>query len=103
VAARLSSFSSAAVESRALHHAIHGEKGSFTNATLAANLESALTEAVRAKTSALNTPKHANLKPLFERTSSPAELETIDLEQGRRALAALRSPAAAAKSTARVT
>ncbi len=37
---------------------------------------------------------------LVARTSSPSELETIDLEPGRRALAALRSPAAAAQSTA---
>jgi len=52
---------------------VNGGKSTFTAATLPANLEAAMIEAVRFKTvgppggvGGLNTPKHKQLKPLFE-------------------------------------
>lgn len=52
---------------------VNGRKSSFTMATLDANLEAAMVEAVRFKTvgppggaGGLNTPKHENLKRLFD-------------------------------------
>lgn len=52
---------------------VNGGKSTFTPGTLPANLEAAMIEAVRFKTvgppggvGGLNTPKHKQLKPLFE-------------------------------------
>jgi hypothetical protein len=53
---------------------VNGGKSTISYALLAANLETAMTEAVRAKTAALNTPKHKNLKPLFERVLHVADI-----------------------------
>lgn len=55
---------------------VNGGKSSFTSATLASNLEAAIVEAVRSKTDGLNTPKHKNLKPLFEKAFAVPDIGT---------------------------
>jgi hypothetical protein len=53
---------------------VNGGKSSFTAATLAANLEAALLEAVRARTDKLNTPRFAKIQPLFDATMGIADI-----------------------------
>lgn len=53
---------------------VNGGKSSITHATLAANLEAAMTQAVRAKTSNLNTPKHDRIQPLFAKVLALADI-----------------------------
>lgn len=61
---------------------VNGGKSSFTSATVGANLEAAMAEAVRFKTvgpsgnGGLNTPKHTNLQPLFERILAVPDVGT---------------------------